>query len=139
MKTCAHCGQPFDGAATARYCSEAHRQAAYRERQRQAPTSFEEYRSAVHGDSESLPNGYGPAFWKAMLREPGTELLHVLEKEEHRALSKGTNTAGGYAVPTDFAGRVLAQLRAISPLIDALETFTTEGGADLHVPTTSAL
>lgn len=57
---------------------------------------------------------------------------------EHRALSKGTATAGGNTVPVTFYGRLLEHLVESSTLIKAGATiFHTTGGENLDVPVTT--
>lgn len=58
---------------------------------------------------------------------------------EHRALSKGTATAGGNTVPTTFHGRLIEHLIESSTLIKAGATiFHTTGGENLDVPVTTS-
>jgi HK97 family phage major capsid protein len=50
---------------------------------------------------------------------------------ELRAMSKGTNSAGGFGVPTDFTAEYEKYLAYYFPLGNALSSFTTSDGRDL--------
>jgi HK97 family phage major capsid protein len=129
VNECLHCGRPFEPTAPhQKYCSDDHRKRAWREAQHEAD-GFEEYR---HRRSAGTLDEAGEeaGFWDYLLSRDG---MH-----EERAFAKGTLTAGGYLVPRRFASRTLEILRAISPLIDALEVFETPDGANLDVPLVTA-
>jgi HK97 family phage major capsid protein len=128
LEHCLECNVLFrPKAAHQMFHSDACRQRNYRRRQQAEPDEgFAEYRH--RRDAGTLDDASDEAaFFDYLL---GTD-----EFAEQRALSKGTLNAGGYLVPRRFADRVLAILRVISPLIDALEIFETADGANLDVPT----
>ena len=59
-------------------------------------------------------------------------------REEARALSVGTGTAGGYTVPTGFYGTLWTHLRENATLINAgAKIINTDSGNDIEVPTTT--
>ena len=51
-----------------------------------------------------------------------------------RALSKGTNSAGGYTVPIDFASEIERKLKFYCPVRNFVRTFATDSGEDLQWP-----
>lgn len=58
---------------------------------------------------------------------------------QNRSLVKGTNTAGGYTVPTNFYSKLWAHLIQTANLINAGATvLTTDNGDSLQIPTTTA-
>lgn len=48
-----------------------------------------------------------------------------------RALSKGTDSAGGYSVPQDFSTEFEAALKYYFPVMSAVKTITTQDGRDM--------
>ena len=56
---------------------------------------------------------------------------------EQRALTAGTTTAGGYTVPTELMPRLIEQMAAYGPMLDANWTFelVTETGVTMTMPT----
>ncbi len=56
---------------------------------------------------------------------------------EVRALSKGTNTAGGHTVPVAFASEIEKQLKYYSEIRNVAKVLTTDSGADLDYPRVS--
>ena len=72
---------------------------------------------------------YRGAFLKAMAF--GTA---ALDSDEERALSVGTTTAGGYTVPTDMAGEIVALFREFGVMRQISNVFTTAQGTTLNIP-----
>lgn len=54
---------------------------------------------------------------------------------ELRAQSEGTNTAGGYLVPTGFRNKLIERMKLFGGIAEAAETITTSDGTTLPYPT----
>lgn len=54
---------------------------------------------------------------------------------EYRAQSEGTNTAGGYTVPSGFRAKLVERMKAFGGIAEAAETITTSSGEALPYPT----
>lgn len=59
-------------------------------------------------------------------------------KEVYGALAVGTDSAGGYTVPTDFSGRMLERMKAFGGVRQVANTLATDHGRDIEYPTTDA-
>ena len=57
------------------------------------------------------------------------------ELAEYRALSKGTNTAGGWLVPDGFYDKIHDRLKAFGGIASLAEEITTSNGRPLPFPT----
>jgi HK97 family phage major capsid protein len=53
---------------------------------------------------------------------------------QRRALSEGTDAAGGYLVPQDFADRIIVSLKQYDQLFDVATVIRTENGNAFQVP-----
>jgi hypothetical protein len=69
--------------------------------------TYKEFREQRSGSPVQEQPEYRNAFWQYL----STRSLSDLDVEEHRALSKGTTTAGGFLVPTDFYNQLIRSLR----------------------------
>jgi HK97 family phage major capsid protein len=54
---------------------------------------------------------------------------------EFRAQSEGTNTAGGYLVPTGFRDKLVERMKEYGGIANVAETFTTSSGNPINYPT----
>lgn len=92
--------------------------------------------SEIPGDIQKRYN-YERAFEHYMRR--GFDRMDAEERQlleaEYRDLSVGTNTAGGYTVPADFARRITDAMKAFGGMIEAANVIETESGASLPWPT----
>lgn len=57
------------------------------------------------------------------------------ELAEYRAQSEGTNSAGGYTVPTGFRNKLVERLKMFGGIAEAAEVITTSEGNSLPYPT----
>lgn len=57
------------------------------------------------------------------------------ELAEFRAQSVGTNTAGGYLVPTGFRAKLIERMKQFGGIAEAAETFNTSEGNPINYPT----
>lgn len=75
----------------------------------------------------------------AYLRRGSSQLNHeqrsILDKNEFRDLSVGTNTAGGYTVPQGFAERITDAMKAFGGMLEVANVINTESGQPLIWPT----
>jgi HK97 family phage major capsid protein len=70
------------------------------------------------------------AFWHYM----STPTVADLDVEEHRALSKGTTTAGGFLVPTSMANDIIRSLRDMGAVASLCNEIRTDSGETLNLP-----
>jgi len=83
-------------------------------------------------------------FWKYVTSPPliGRTGNHPsdfgLEVEEHRVLSKASNAAGGFLVPTDFDEQITAARRSRAVIGTVARELVTSNGQTLLVPATTA-
>ena len=75
------------------------------------------------------------AFIRRGLNGITPEQRDVLRAVETRALAKGTNSAGGYAVPTLFLGQIEDAMKDFSGMRQVASIIRTETGATLQMPT----
>jgi HK97 family phage major capsid protein len=80
------------------------------------------------------PAGVPSAFWHYL----GAQSTADLDVEEHRALSKGTTTAGGFAVPTGFYNQLINISRFMGSMGQLANEIITDSGETLQVPTVTA-
>ena len=73
------------------------------------------------------------AFWRwATARVRGeASATQMLDAGEHRALSKGTTTAGGFLVPTDFYDQVVSARTAAGVIGQVANVITTDNGTTI--------
>lgn len=95
--------------------------------------SLVEWRKAQgYRPREDAPE-YRDAFWHH-LSSNWTEL----DVEEQRALSKGTNSAGGFTVPTTLANEIIRSERDMGSIAQLCNEIRTEGGETLNLPANTA-
>jgi HK97 family phage major capsid protein len=99
-----------------------------------APMTYREYREQRSGTPVSEQPEYRNAFWQYL----STKSLADLDVEEHRALSKGTTTAGGYLVPTDFYNQLIRALRFMGSVSSLATEIVTDSGDTIQVPANTA-
>lgn len=56
---------------------------------------------------------------------------------DNAALSKGTNTAGGYTVPEELAKRIIDQMKAYGGVRSVAQILSTDSGAKMSFPTSN--
>ncbi len=135
---CENCGRPLQARRSdARYCSARCRGAAHRARVASEASSYAQYRARVAAGVTSVER-YSDAWWKYVLSDRGVDPSEILSHEEHRALSKGSNAAGGYLVPQDFAEQVAAAAVAESAIAQLATQIDTDDGETFTAPIVSA-
>ena len=84
--------------------------------------------------------GPGDEELRAFLRGEGPRALEIApSRVNYRDMTKGTATAGGNTVPTDFYGRLVAHLIETSAIMQAGATvLNTASGEAIQVPKTTA-
>jgi HK97 family phage major capsid protein len=99
------------------------------------PTSFMEWKEQRNGGGrlEDEPE-YRSAYWHYL----GARNQSDLDVEEHRALTKGTTTAGGFAVPTGFYNQLINISRFQGSMAQLANQIVTDSGETLQVPTVTA-
>jgi HK97 family phage major capsid protein len=100
-----------------------------------APASFMEWKEQRNGGGrlEDQPE-YRSAYWHYLGAQNSTDL----DVEEHRALTKGTTTAGGYAVPTGFYNQLINISRFQGSMAQLANEIVTDSGETLLIPTITA-
>jgi HK97 family phage major capsid protein len=100
-----------------------------------AATTFKEWKEQRNGGGryEDQPE-FRSAFWHYL----GAQSTADLDVEEHRALSKGTTTAGGFAVPTGFYNQLINISRFMGSMGQLANEIITDSGETLQVPTVTA-
>jgi HK97 family phage major capsid protein len=102
-------------------------------------STYAEFRSRRSVTSFSSPESI---FWRYMT-EPalvgrneftGSLELGTLDEEEQRVLSKATNAAGGYLVPSDFDEMVTSVRRSRAVIANLAREIVTEEGSALLMP-----
>jgi HK97 family phage major capsid protein len=99
-----------------------------------APQTYKEYREQRSGVRVQEQPEYRNAFWQYL----STKSLSDLDVEEHRALSKGTTTAGGFLVPTDFYDQLIRALRFMGSMASLATEVVTDSGDSIQVPANTA-
>ena len=97
--------------------------------ERQVPvTQTDEYREAFF---DNLRYGFGG------LEDEQKEILSRgrMNASEMRALAVGTDSAGGYTVPTEFLNELIEAQKAFGGVRGVARTFATSDGRDMEVPT----
>jgi HK97 family phage major capsid protein len=110
-------------------------------------SSYAEFRSRG-GAERVVVADPAQAFWKYMLAPPfgagdpdlpGLEAARVLfDDKELRVLSKATNAAGGYLVPTDFDRMITTARRARNVIANLARELETDNGRPLPLGTANA-
>jgi HK97 family phage major capsid protein len=99
-----------------------------------APETYREFRDQRTGPAVQEQAEYRNAFWQYI----STRSISDLDVEEHRALSKGTTTAGGFLVPTDFYNQIIRSLRFMGTMASLATEITTDNGDTIQVPANTA-
>jgi HK97 family phage major capsid protein len=100
-----------------------------------APMTYREFREARNG---GLPVNEQPEYRNSFWQYLSTRSISDLDVEEHRALSKGTTTAGGYLVPTDFYNQLIRSLRFMGNVASLATEIVTDSGDTIQVPANTA-
>jgi HK97 family phage major capsid protein len=99
-----------------------------------APESYQEFRERRNGQrKENVPE-----FRSAFYRYISVPSVSDLDVEEHRALTKGTASAGGYLVPTGFYDQIIRSLRWMGSVANLATEFVTDSGETIQVPANTA-
>lgn len=98
------------------------------------PSSYKEYQEQRSGTRTSET----PEFRSAMWRYLSVNALPDLDVEEQRALSKGTNSAGGYTVPVKFEQELMTILRWQGSVASLAREMVTDAGETIQLPNVSA-
>jgi HK97 family phage major capsid protein len=99
-----------------------------------APMTYREFKELRTGTPVHEQPEYRNAFWQYL----STRSVSDLDVEEHRALSKGTTTAGGYLVPTDFYNQLIRALRFMGNVASLATEIVTDNGDTIQVPANTA-
>ncbi|MBA3688481.1 MAG: phage major capsid protein [Chloroflexi bacterium] len=99
-----------------------------------APNSFMEHRQRQLGTPQQDLPEFRAAFWQYL----GVNSVSDLDVEEHRALSKGTASAGGYLVPTAFYDQIIRALRDLGSVSALANEITTDSGETIQLPANTA-
>lgn len=100
----------------------------------EAPISLTEWRSRRLDVRFVDQSEYRSAFYKYL----GSPSLSDVDVEEHRALSKATNAAGGFTVPTEFENRLIEARRFLGAFEPLANVIRTDGGEAMQVPSLTA-
>jgi HK97 family phage major capsid protein len=98
------------------------------------PETFKEYREQRSGTPVSDQAEFRNAFWRYI----SVNSISDLDVEEHRALSKGTTTAGGFLVPTNFYNQIVRSLRFMGAMANLATEITTDSGETIQIPANTA-
>lgn len=96
--------------------------------------SYGQYMERRSGTRYEDSSEHRNAFWHYI----GAKSVSDLDVEEHRALSKGTATAGGYLVPTGFYNQLIRALRDMGNIAQYANTLTTDSGETIPVAANTA-
>lgn len=99
-----------------------------------APASLKEWREKRH-DARFVDT---PEYRSAIYKYLGSRSIADVDVEEHRVLSKATNAAGGFIVPTEFENRLIESRRFIGSFETLANVIVTDGGEALQVPAVTA-
>jgi len=109
-------------------------------------TSLAEFRTRALSDT-SIFTDHGGVFWRYMLSRPFIPAPSGsldplaglgLADAEHRVLSKATNAAGGFIVPTSFDTAITSARRARNVIGELARQLETTHGQSIPLPTTTA-
>ncbi len=99
-----------------------------------APASYKEFREQRSGGrKEDVPE-----FRNAFYRYVSVPSVSDLDVEEHRALTKGTASAGGYLVPTGFYDQIIRSLRFMGAFSNLASEMVTASGETIQIPANTA-
>jgi HK97 family phage major capsid protein len=106
-------------------------------RPREEYRSYQSFRRVALDES---PNPHSEvardrAFWVYLTSPNVGQPEAILEKSEHRALSKATDAGGGYLVPQDMWDQVIEALRQASAVVSVANEIVTDNGQTMPVPT----
>lgn len=95
-----------------------------------APATYAEFQEQRSGPNKADMPEYRGAFWRYM----STPNVSDLDVEEHRALSKGTATAGGHLVPTSMSDQIIRSERDMGAIAELCNNIVTDSGETLNLP-----
>ncbi len=113
-------------------------------------SSYAEYRSATQAGRVNLGASKDLAFWRYLTAPSGFDFRvtidepewsparYLMEPAEQRVLSKATNAAGGFLVPSDFDEMVTSARRARNVIGNVSRVILTDHGRPLPLPTATA-
>lgn len=99
-----------------------------------APDSIREWRSKQL-DARFVDT---PEYRSAIYKYLGARSISDLDVEEHRVLSKATNPAGGFIVPTGFERRLIEARRFLGSFESLADVMLTDSGDAIPMPTLTA-
>ena len=100
----------------------------------EAPTSLQGWR-ANKLDVRMVDT---PEYRSAIYKYLGSRSIADIDVEEHRVLSRATNPAGGFIVPTEFENRLIEARRFIGSFETLANIIVTDSGEPLLIPSVSA-
>lgn len=100
----------------------------------EAPDSIKEWRSKQL-DARFVDT---PEYRSAIYKYLGARSISDLDVEEHRVLSKATNPAGGFIVPTGFERRLIEARRFLGSFESLSDIMLTDSGDAIPMPTLTA-
>lgn len=100
---------------------------------RAVPASLAAYNAQRHGVAAQDTDEYRAAFYRLV-----TQGMQALEGDERRTLSRATNGAGGYLVPTTFERQIIDLMRDYGVMRQIANVITTQDGAPLQMATVAA-
>ncbi len=100
----------------------------------EAPATLQEWRSQRHGPRFVDSAEFRSAWFKYM----GSRSIADVDVEEHRVLSRASNAAGGFTVPTDFEARLIEARRFLGSFETLSNVIVTDSGEPMLIPTTAS-
>ncbi len=119
---------------------------APRRRELDESSSYGEFRSRAASGQQNFGPSLDSTFWRYMTAPPNAlkgpddhDVANFLfEPNEQRVLSKATNPAGGFVVPTDFDDMITSARRARNVIANVSRILETEHGRSVPIPSASA-
>jgi HK97 family phage major capsid protein len=119
------------------------------ERRQNGRSSYAEFRSKTATNTDRFLPDQDLVFWRYLTAPampefggrvfPGDELsAYVINEDEHRTLSRATNPAGGFLVPSGFDDQITAARRARNVISELARQIETDHGRGIPLPTTTA-
>lgn len=100
----------------------------------EAPASLSEWRSNRLDERFVDTPEYRSAIYKYL----GARSVADVDVEEHRVLSKATNAAGGFTVPTGFENRLIESRRFLGSFETLSTVMVTDSGESILIPAVTA-
>ncbi len=100
----------------------------------EAPATLKEWRDRMIGDRYVDSPEYRGAFFKYV----GSRSISDVDVEEHRTLSRATNAAGGFLVPTEMEKRIIEAKRFLGSFENLANLVDSDSGEPLLLPSATA-